>query len=287
VGSRVALDAVTKRFSWKGPWVLSGVDLEARPGTLTAVVGANGSGKSTLLRIAAGLVPPSGGTAQVPAHVAYLPERQPTRLKFSAAEYLANMGHVKGLGTRVTIENATELLERLGLQPGADVPWDTLSKGNRQKVLIAQAFLAPTAMTVLDEPYSGLDDAARGTLDELIGEALARETAVLLSAHRTEDLRHADEIHQLVSGGLVEFRPAIGDAVAPGARSKRIVLTTSRGRIPTPPGAFIEDGTAGPEWAGRRLVLKVPDEQVDEVLKAALSMGWSVASVNRSPDRGR
>jgi ABC-type multidrug transport system ATPase subunit len=262
------------------------VDLEAREGKLTAVVGANGSGKSTLLRIAAGLVSPSGGTVQVPAHVAYLPERQPARLKFSAAEYLANMGHVKGLGTRATIQKGAELLERLGLQPGADLPWEILSKGNRQKVLIAQAFLAPTTLTVLDEPYSGLDHAARGALDELIGETLAQEAAVLLSAHRTEDLRQADEVHQLVSGGLVEFRPAAGHAVTPRA-SKRIVLTTSQSRLPAPPGTFIEKETARSEWAGQRLVLTVAEEHVDDVLKAALSMGWSVASVNRSPGRGR
>jgi ABC-2 type transport system ATP-binding protein len=286
VGSPIALNAVTKRYSWRGPWVLDGVDLEAREGKLTAVVGANGSGKSTLLRIAAGLVSPSGGTVQVPAHVAYLPERQPARLKFSAAEYLANMGHVKGLGTRATIQKGAELLERLGLLPGADLPWEILSKGNRQKVLIAQAFLAPTTLTVLDEPYSGLDDAARGALDELIGETLAQEAAVLLSAHRAEDLRQADQVHQLISGGLVEFRPAAGHAVTPRA-SKRIVLTTSQSRLPAPPGTFIEKETARPEWAGQRLVLTVAEEHVDDVLKAALSMGWSVASVNRSPGRGR
>ena len=283
MGSPIALEAVTKRYSWRGPWVLNGVDLEARAGTLTAVVGANGSGKSTLLRIAAGLVSPSGGTARVPADIAYLPERQPARLKFSAAEYLANLGRIRGLGTRTTIQRGAELLERLGLQPGADVPWETLSKGNRQKVLIAQAFLAPTALTVLDEPYSGLDDAARAALDQLVGETLAQEAAVLLSAQRTEDLRHADEVHRLVSGGLVEFPPAVGDAAAPQARSKRIVLTTSQSGLPAPPGTFI----ARPAWTGQRLVLTVADEHVDDVLKAALSMGWSVASVHRSPDRGQ
>ena len=236
VGSLATLDAVTKRYSWRGPWVLSGVDLVARPGTLTAIVGANGSGKSTLLRIAAGLVSPSGGTARVPAHVAYLPERQPARLKFSAAEYLANMGHIKGLATRAVAQRGAELFERLGLQPNADVPWETLSKGNRQKVLLAQAFLAPTALAVLDEPYSGLDDAAREALDELIAESLDQEAAVILSAHRTEDLRDADETRQLVSGTLVEFRPGARRCDVGGGREQahhpddipRWVVSTTR-----------------------------------------------------------
>jgi ABC-2 type transport system ATP-binding protein len=290
VGSLVALDAVTKRYSWRGPWVLSGVDLVARPGTLTAIVGTNGSGKSTLLRIAAGLVSPSGGAARVPAHVAYLPERQPARLKFSAAEYLANMGHIKGLGTRAVAQRAAELLERLGLQPNSDVPWETLSKGNRQKVLIAQAFLMPTALAVLDEPYSGLDDAARGALDELIAEALDQEAAVLLSAHRTEDLRDAGETRQLVSGKLVEFRHSAPDSMAAGAAmaaSKRIVLTTSQRGLSAPPGDSIEIEASRPEGPGQRLVLSVAQEHVDDVLSAALAMGWSVVSVNRALRRGR
>jgi ABC-2 type transport system ATP-binding protein len=281
VGSLTTLNAVTKRYSWRGPWVLSGVDLVARPGTLTAIVGANGSGKSTLLRIAAGLVSPSGGAARVPAHVAYLPERQPARLKFSAAEYLANMGHIKGLATQAVAQRGAELFERLGLQPNADVPWETLSKGNRQKVLLAQAFLTPTALTVLDEPYSGLDDAAREALDELVTESLDQEAAVILSAHRAEDLRDADETRQLVSGTLVDFRPGAPDANSTGPSSKRIILKTTQGGLSVPPGEFIEIEASRAEEAGQRLVLTVAQEDVDDVLKAALAMGWSVVSVNR------
>ena len=249
MGSPVTLHGVTKRYSWRGSWVLKGVDLEPRPGTLTAVVGANGSGKSTLLRIAAGLVSPSGGSARVPVHVAYLPERQPARLKFSAAEYLANMGHIKGLDRAVTAQSGSELLERLGLQHSVDVPWETLSKGNRQKVLIAQAFLAAADLIVLDEPYSGLDDAARGALDELIAETLTQEAAVLLSAHRMEDLSEADEVRQLASGALVEVRPGTGDPIASGARSTRIALKTAQDGLPTPQAG--SSGMKCPWWRGQ------------------------------------
>jgi ABC-type multidrug transport system ATPase subunit len=244
-------------------------------------VGANGSGKSTLLRIAAGLVSPSGGAVRVPAHVAYVPERQPARLKFSATEYLANMGHIKGLATRAVAQRGAELFECLGLQPNADVPWETLSKGNRQKVLLAQAFLTPTALAVLDEPYTGLDDAARVALDGLIAASLDQEAAVILSAHRTEDLRDAEETRQLVSGMLVEFRPGAEDAMSVEAASKRIILTTTQGGLSSPPGEFIEIEASRTEGAGQRLVLAVAQEDVDDVLKAALAMGWSVVSVNR------
>src|SRR6202044_1798880 len=138
------LQAVTKRYSRTGRWVLRGVSLEPAPGTLNSIVGTNGSGKSTLLRIAAGLTPPSTGRALVPPRVGYLPERQPARLRFTSAEYLANMGQIRGMSSRAVVERGEKLFDRLGLQPNSDVAWETLSNGNRQKVLIAQVLLAPT-----------------------------------------------------------------------------------------------------------------------------------------------
>jgi ABC-type uncharacterized transport system ATPase subunit len=257
------------------------VSLEASPGTLNAIVGVNGSGKSSLLRIAAGLTSPSSGRAFVPSRVGYLPERQPARLKFTSAEYLANMGQMRGMTSRAVVERSGELFERLGLQPDSDAPWESLSKGNRQKVLVAQALLAPTDLVVLDEPYSGLDDRAGLALDALIAEALTRGTAVLISTHRFDGFHKADHLWQLESAGLSEIPPS--SASASGSRSwhKRIVLTTALEMSPA-----LLSQTEGVEsfqtdGSPRRLVLIVTDGKADGVLRAALTLGWSVESVGR------
>jgi ABC-2 type transport system ATP-binding protein len=289
VGSHLALNAVTKRYSWRGPSVLRGVSLEVHPGSLTTIVGANGSGKSTLLRIAAGLVSPSKGTVHVPAKVGYLPERQPARLKFTPAEYVANMGHIKGLPARAIREEGAELFERLGLQPYADVPWETLSKGNRQKLLVTQAFLARSELIVLDEPYGGLDDRAREALAELVAEALGREAAVLVSAHRIDDVLGADRVQRLVSGDLTELEPPTGSGVPPARASKTIVLTTAQDRPLDPLSGLGGVERRRLDGSGRRLVLTVLALQADDVLRAALAAGWSVESVSVesvSPSRG-
>ena len=161
----LSLRAVTKRYWRRGPWVLSGADLSLEGGSLTSIEGANGSGKSTLLRIAAGVTSPSGGTAVVPSKVGYVPERQAGRCKFSGAEYLTHMGRIRGLDPDRARRTGAELLTRLGVRPGPEVSWNDLSKGNRQKVVVAQAFLGRLDAVILDEPYSGLDDEARaGTL---------------------------------------------------------------------------------------------------------------------------
>lgn len=275
VGAGATLLDVSKRYSRRGPWVLRGVSLEVHPGTCTSIVGANGSGKSTLLRLAAGLVSPSGGTTHVPGRIGYLPERQPARLRFSGADYLAAMGRIKGLDATAGRTKAEELLGRLGLQPSAEVPWEILSKGNRQKVLIAQAFLAPSDLIVLDEPASGLDDVARSALDELIGEALHEGAAVLASAHRTTGGSRVDTTWRLAAAGLVEESLPAGGRTA---RTRIVIVAAS-----DPPVIALSD-VPGVEdirsdHSGRRHELLVADDAVDTVLRQALGQGWSVESV--------
>jgi ABC-2 type transport system ATP-binding protein len=276
------LQAVTKRYSRRGRWVLREVNLEAFPGTFNAIVGSNGSGKSTLLGIAAGLLSPSSGRALVPSRVGYLPERQPARLKFTSAEYLGNMGRVRGMTARTIVERSSELFERLGLQPNPDVPWESLSKGNLQKVLIAQALLAQTDLVVLDEPYSGLDDRARVALDELIAEALTRKTAVLISTHGAQDSHKADHLWQLESTGLTEISQAGASDVGLQSWDTRIVLTTSQDLSPAVVSQFDGVEHARTDGSPRRVVLIVPNGKADGVLRGALKLGWSVESVARA-----
>ena len=134
-----SLAGITKRFSRRAPWVLKGVDLELHPGSRTVIVGGNGSGKSTLLRIGAGVSWPNGGVVRLPAHIGYVPERLAARIRFTGAEYLAHMGRIKGLDPGIIRARSRELLERLDVQPGPQEPIESLSKGNRQKLVIAQA----------------------------------------------------------------------------------------------------------------------------------------------------
>ena len=168
-----SLKVITKRFSRRGRWVLNGINLELEPGSKTVVIGGNGSGKSTLLRIGAGVSRPTGGTVTLPKRIGYVPERLAARTKFSGVEYLAHMGRIKGLERLEVHARSHELVQRLGLFPGPNEPIDSLSKGNRQKVVLAQAFLGPVGLLVLDEPFSGLDPTAHAALGELTEEAQA------------------------------------------------------------------------------------------------------------------
>ncbi|WP_199782745.1 ATP-binding cassette domain-containing protein, partial [Streptomyces pristinaespiralis] len=159
------LRQVGRRYGLGGPWVLREVDLELRPGALVRVEGANGSGKSTLLRLLAGIDAPTEGRITGRPRTAYVPERFPAALPFTAAGYLTHLGRIHGLGRRAAASGAAEWLERFGAAAYSRTPLGELSKGTSQKVAVAQALVAGPELLVLDEAWTGLDAPAREQLD--------------------------------------------------------------------------------------------------------------------------
>ncbi|WP_285753438.1 ATP-binding cassette domain-containing protein [Lentzea sp. NBRC 105346] len=153
---------VGKRYG-RGPWVLR--DLSLSVSGLVVLTGGNGSGKSTLLRIVAGITAPTrGSVVGRPRSVGYVPERFPSDVRMSAQSYLGHMGAIRG--------RKADVLERLGFRGDLTAPMSALSKGNAQKVAIAQA-LAATDLLVLDEPFTGLDTTAATALVELLKDRTA------------------------------------------------------------------------------------------------------------------
>jgi ABC-type multidrug transport system ATPase subunit len=195
------LEAVGKRHGRR--WILERIDLDVPAAALVVVGGANGCGKSTLLRIACGLSSPTRGQVRGrPGRVAFVPDAfVPPRL--DARAFLRHLGRIRGLDGRRAELRIAELAAELAVEPGLDVPLDVLSRGNAKKVALAQAFLAPVDLLVLDEPLATLDEAAVVALERLISRARADGCAVLAAEHRR--LAAADSaVHQLRAGRLIE-----------------------------------------------------------------------------------
>ena len=260
---------IGKRYG-DGPWVLSGVDLELTAGEVVAVVGTNGAGKSTLLRLLVGLSRPTvGDIRDRPAAIGYVPDRFPPHERMSARAYLIHMGRIRGLHTRQATSRADELLDRLALVGGAGTSVRRLSRGNAQKIVLAQALLVLPALLVLDEPWSGLDAPTHGVLAELIAEVGHSGAMVVFTDHREaiaaayshRMLRIADGRlgqHEAV-GVTVELRPVGADP---------ITLTG-------------QPGVTEVRERQDAVVVLVADEQRDALLRTALAGGWSVLSVRR------
>jgi ABC-type multidrug transport system ATPase subunit len=193
----------------------------------------------------------------------------------------------KGLDPAAIKSRSKDLFDRLDLQPGPGVAIDSLSKGNRQKVVVAQAFLGPVGLLVLDEPFTGLDPSAHRALDELTREAQAGGTAVLMSAHRP--MSEKPGLRQLrIDGG------SLGEIERDDATTLRYTYEMMVELAPTLRAHDHGQVTSIPGVASgllrqpdNILVLRTSDAQIDHVLTAAIALGWSVRSVTPRNPIGR
>ncbi len=204
---------LTKAF---GPLaVLRGIDLEVRPGRVTAVLGPNGAGKTTLIKCILGLTHPDGGTIHLGgepvigdayrARIGYMPQIARFPGNLSAADLLAMLADLRGASADQTDDELIGLFE---LEPHLHKPLRTLSGGTRQKVNAVLAFRFRPALLILDEPTSGLDPVASGILkDRIIAERAAGRTVVLTS-HVTSELEElTDDVVFLVEGRVAFSGP--------------------------------------------------------------------------------
>src|SRR5215475_1084692 len=265
------LEAVGKRYGMRQPWIVRDVTTNVAAGTLIRLEGRNGSGKSTLLRIAAGALLPSAGRVTGRPHAGYVPERFPTGLAFSAREYLQHLSRIHGLAGPAGVAAVDEWLDRLGATEYAAAPLRTLSKGMCQKVAIAQALLSRPGLLVLDEAWTGLDQAARGELDAAVRERIAEGGTVMYVDH--DPARLATEVAERwqLADGEVTVHSATGDAArvvpAPVGRTVTVeVAGVEPGSLPRLEGlpGVVSVAVGAPPAI---LILTVAERHCDEVLR--------------------
>ncbi|MEU0808294.1 ABC transporter ATP-binding protein [Streptomyces sp. NPDC005970] len=291
------LHEVGRRYGLRGPWVLRGVDLEVRPGSLIRVVGSNGSGKSTLLRLLAGIDAPTTGRITGRPRTAYVPERFPAELPFTALGYLTHLGRLHGLSGAAAARGAEEWLERFDAGGHARTPLAELSKGTSQKVAVVQALLAAPDLLVLDEAWTGLDQAARAVLDQAVTDRVADGAAVVFVDHDPRRLADAaDEVLHVVDTRLVRApgTPAapLPSAAPTGRAAEARVCVEAEG----PPGASLPHGLPGdpvgepgPGGAAPAVRLTVAAAHSDALLRALLTARppWHIRTVTPAPAQGR
>jgi len=284
------LEGVGRRYGLGGaPWVLRGVDLTLAPGTLTRIEGANGTGKSTLLRLLAGIDAPTKGRITGRPRTAYVPERFPAALPFTAAGYLIHLGSVHGLSRGEAARAAVEWLERLGAAEYARTPMSELSKGSSQKVAVAQALLAEPELLVLDEAWTGLDTAACTELERAVLERRAAGGTVVFVDHDPRRLAGAPDMTYAVVDGNV--RTVTGSSVP---REEAYVVVEVQGAPGAEPpveatrlAVSVEEPGPGPvpDPMLGRLRFTVPETHSDTLLRTLLTARppWHVVSVGEEP----
>jgi len=192
---------------------LRNVSLSAAPGACLALIGRNGAGKTTLLRTIAGFSRPGKGKITIFGNGPR--DTQTRRLmgfighgisvydELSALENLTLFGKLYGVADPK--QTALDWLERTGLDRVKDGLVREFSRGMRQRLAVARAFLHGPKVLLLDEPFTSLDDRAIAVLQRLLREALADGKTIIMSTHQLREALELATHVALLNRGQVAF----------------------------------------------------------------------------------
>jgi ABC-2 type transport system ATP-binding protein len=210
---------------------VQGVDLDAPPGQVTALVGPNGAGKTTLMLVLATLLRPDAGevrvagfdpvteAAAVRARMGWSPDVFGLYDNLNCTEYLEVMAAAYDVPKHARADRARQLLELARLPEKAAAPVHSLSRGQKQRLGLVRALVHDPAVLLLDEPASGLDPRSRVELRDLLRRLAGEGRAVVVSSHILSDLEEVADRVVFVDAGRTVGQHAVRDL--PAARSLR------------------------------------------------------------------
>jgi ABC-2 type transport system ATP-binding protein len=193
----IEIAGLVKQF---GPiTAVAGVDLVVKKGEVLGFLGPNGAGKSTTMKMIAGFLSPTSGSVRICGHdvetatiaaqsqLGYLPEGAPAYGDMTPRQFLSFAAEARGLSRAETRERMAVAASRTELEGVLEQPIETLSKGFKRRVGLAQAILHDPPVLVMDEPTDGLDPNQKHSVRNLI-RAMASEKAIIISTHILEEV---------------------------------------------------------------------------------------------------
>jgi ABC-2 type transport system ATP-binding protein len=221
---------------------LDDLTLEIRPGEVMGIAGPNGAGKSTLINLILGFHGPSEGEVRIDRlpprryvernGIGYLSELVAVNPRWRADQALTRYALLAGIAGRDVGARVERVLEQLGLAPHRDKRVRALSKGNLQRLGLAQALLREERILVLDEPTHGFDPVWTQRFRDIVGGLRRDDRCILVASHNLDELqRLADRVVILDRGRLQRIVAPGSDAPA-GADSWRIVLARGADVLP-------------------------------------------------------
>lgn len=193
----IEIEGLTKRF---GPLVaVNDLSLRVEKGEVLGFLGPNGAGKSTTMKMITGFLAPTAGRARVCGHdverdtiaaqacIGYLPEGAPAYGDMTARSFLHFIAEVRGFNASQAKARVQEVVTKTELEGVLDQRIETLSKGFKRRVGLAQAILHDPPVLIMDEPTDGLDPNQKHSVRTLL-RAMAAEKAIVISTHLLEEV---------------------------------------------------------------------------------------------------
>ncbi|MBL0028032.1 MAG: ATP-binding cassette domain-containing protein [Rhodanobacteraceae bacterium] len=202
------------------------ISFRVEPGQVLGFLGPNGAGKSTTMKMLAGFLTPSDGSASICGHdvvesalaakrlVGYLPEGAPSYGEMTVHGFLEFIADIRGLSGEQRRRQLDDAIGRLSLQGVVQQSIETLSKGFKRRVGLAQAILHDPKVLVLDEPTDGLDPNQKHEVRALI-QAMAKDKTIIVSTHILE------EVHAVCNRAIIIARGKVLADDTPAALEAR------------------------------------------------------------------
>jgi ABC-2 type transport system ATP-binding protein len=197
------------------------LSFEVGAGEVLGFLGPNGAGKSTTMKMLTGFLAPTSGTAVINGHdivtdslaarrcVGYLPEGAPSYGEMTVRAFLEFVARARGFAGKDAATAAGKAIERLNLKRVVEQPIETLSKGFKRRVGLAQSIIHDPQVLILDEPTDGLDPNQKHEVRHLIRD-MARDKIIVISTHLLEEVHALCNRAMIISDGrlLVDDSPA-------------------------------------------------------------------------------
>jgi ABC-2 type transport system ATP-binding protein len=230
----IEISGLTKHF---GPIAaVSGIDLEVGRGEVLGFLGPNGAGKSTTMKMVTGFLAPSAGQVRICGHdvetdtiaaqqqIGYLPEGAPAYGDMTPRQFLAFIAEVRGYRGEAAKQAVAKAIARTELEPVLDQTVDTLSKGFKRRVGLAQAILHDPPVLIMDEPTDGLDPNQKHAVRSLI-RAMAPQKAIIVSTHLLEEVESICTRAVIIDRGRVVADGTPGELLARSRHHNAVTLT--------------------------------------------------------------
>jgi ABC-2 type transport system ATP-binding protein len=211
---RIEIEDLAKHFGEIK--AVDGVSFSVQKGEVLGFLGPNGAGKSTTMKMITGFLAPTRGTVRVCGHdviadpiavkasLGYLPEGAPAYADMTPDSFLRFIADIRGLTGKDKKHAVDSAAERARISHVMFQPIETLSKGYKRRVGLAQAILHNPPVLILDEPTDGLDPNQKHEVRTLINE-MAADKAIIISTHILEEVHALCTRNVLIANGKVKF----------------------------------------------------------------------------------
>jgi ABC-2 type transport system ATP-binding protein len=273
------------------------LDLQVPEGQIVGILGPNGAGKTTTIRILTCFLPATSGAAVINGHdvfthsmevrrsIGYLPESNPLYPEMKVHEQLHFYGKLHGMDRPARVKRIGELTEACGLGQILNRQIAFLSKGNKQRVGLAQAMLHDPPVLILDEPTEGLDPSQITEVRKLILR-LGEKKTILLSTHILPEVEKTCQRAVIISQGKLVADGAPGELKARVRSASRVILEVKAEArkvqellAAAPYVGHVECAQHG-EWTHAAVTARQPGQDIRESLgQTAVSQHWAIREI--------